>query len=85
MDYFAAVLPRPGANINDIVSTSYGFLVMLNNNHGIANVSQSLERSDSAFVVTLMQADGRFVQHIEHANQPTPDLTRQSNPLRFTS
>ena len=40
-----------------------------------------VQRGDQAFVVSLMQANGRFVKHIHHAHQSGTDLSRQTDTL----
>ena len=40
-----------------------------------------MQRGDQAFVVSLMQADGRFVKYIHHAHQSGTDLRRQTDTL----
>ena len=60
-------------------------LVVLDDDHGVADVAQALERGDHLGVVLRVQADARLVEDIEHAHQPRPDLRGQADALRFTA
>lgn len=40
---------------------------------------------DELKVVTLMQANSRFVQDIKHAGEASADLRGQANPLALTA
>ena len=51
----------------------------------IAQVAQPPQRGDEPVVVALVQADARFVQHVEHARQPGADLRGQPDALRLAA
>ena len=44
-----------------------------------------LERADKAFIVTLMQADGGFIENVQNAHQARADLRSQTDTLRFAA
>ena len=54
---------------------------MFDDDNGIADIAQALERLDQALVITLMKTDRRLVQNIEHAHETRADLRCQSNTL----
>jgi len=58
---------------------------VLDDDHRVAEVAQALERRDEAPIVALVQSDGRFVEHVEHANEVAADLAGQSDALRLAS
>ncbi|MNF17903.1 hypothetical protein D3C80_2216850 [compost metagenome] len=58
---------------------------MLDHDHGVADVAQMLEGPQQAVVVPLVQADGRFVEDVQHAHQPGADLAGQANALCFAA
>ena len=58
---------------------------MLDDEHRVAQVAQLFERRNQAIVVARVQADGRLVEHVEHAAQLRADLRRQANALRFAA
>ena len=43
------------------------------------------QRFEQPFVIARMQADGRLVQHVQHAAQLRADLRRQPDALRFAA
>ena len=73
------------ADVDDVVGLQDRVLVMLDHEHGIAEVAQMLERVEQPRVVALMQADGGLVQHIKHAGQPRADLRGEPDALAFAA
>ena len=69
VDDVAAVLARAGADVDDVVGDLDGVLVVLDDEHRVAEVAQAHERVDEAAVVALVQADRRLVEHVEHARR----------------
>ena len=63
-------MPAPGADIDDVIRLQDRILIMLDDDDGIAQIAQALERPEQALVVTLVQADRGLVEHVEHAGQP---------------
>src|SRR5690606_2965846 len=61
------------------------FLVMLYDDHGIAEVAQALEGCEKATVVSLVQADARLVENVEHATETRSDLRCEANSLRLAT
>jgi hypothetical protein len=84
-DDLAAMHAGAGADIDHIVGGADGVLVMLDHDHGVAEVAQVLERFQQPVIVALVQADGRLVQHIEHAGQARADLRGQPDALAFAA
>ncbi len=72
---------RAGPEVQDVVGGPDRLLVVLHDDDGIPGVTQALEHGDQAAVVPLMEPDRRFVQDIEDASQPGPDLGGQPDPL----
>ena len=60
-------------------------LIVLDDDHAVAEIAQMLERRQQAIVVTLVQADRRLVQHVHDAGQSRADLRRKPNPLRLAA
>ena len=81
----AAVLPRPGPDVDDVVGGADGLLVVLDHDDRVAQVAQPLQRGDEALVVALVQADGGLVEHVEHADQAAADLAGQADALRLSA
>jgi hypothetical protein len=66
-DDFSAKLAGARAEIDHIVCGLDHLLVMLDDDHGVAEVAQPLERADQLDVVMLVKADRRLVEHIQNA------------------
>ena len=84
-DHSPAMHPRTGADVDDMVGQFDGVLVVLDNDHRIAEVAQMQQRIEQPLVVALVQADGGFVQHIHHAHQAGADLAGQTDALRLAT
>ncbi|MDH6227518.1 hypothetical protein M2169_004488 [Streptomyces sp. MJP52] len=54
---------------------------MLHDDQGVAHVAQPDQGLDQAVVVPLVEADGRLVEHVEHADQTGTDLGGQADAL----
>ena len=85
VDDVAAVLPGAGPDVDDVVGDLDGLLVVLDDEHRVAQVAQADQRVDEATVVALVQADRRLVEHVEHADQARADLGGQPDALRLTA
>ena len=70
-------------HVDDMIGGADRILIMLHHDHGVAEIAQTLQRFEQACVVALMQADGRFVQHIEHACKAGADLRGEPDALAF--
>ncbi len=57
---------------------------MLHDYHGIALVTKVFERRDQAIIVSLVQANRRLVEYVEHAHEACADLGRQPYALRLS-
>ena len=84
-DHVAAVLTGERADVEHMVGGAHRVLVVLDDQHGVAEVAQTLERRDQLVVVALVQADRGLVEDVEHAHQRRADLRRQADPLRLTA
>ena len=80
-----AVLAGARAEVDEVVGRAHRLLVVLDDDHGVAEVAQALERRDQLRVVALVQADRGLVEDVEHAHQRGADLGRQPDPLRLAA
>ena len=67
--HFAALASGLGAYVHYVVGVEHHVLVVLYHDDGVAQVAQLLERLDEAVVVSLVQADTRLVEDVEHVDQ----------------
>ena len=84
-DHLATVLPRAGTDVDDVVGDPDRLLVVLDDEHGVAEVAQADHRVDEPLVVPLVQPDRRLVEHVEHADQTAADLAREPDALRLAA
>ena len=61
-DDFAAAHPGAGAHVDDMVGRADAVLVMLDDEHGVAERFQPLEGFEEAVIVLLVKADRGFVR-----------------------
>ena len=69
VDDLAAVLAGAGADVDDVVGDPDRVLVVLDDEHRVAELAQADERVDQPAVVALVQPDRRLVEHVQHADQ----------------
>ena len=84
-DDLAAAHAGAGAEVDDVVGGPHRVFVMLDDDDRVAQVAQPFERAEQAIVVARMQADRRFVENVEHADQAAADLAGEANALRFAA
>jgi hypothetical protein len=84
-DDMPTVLARARPDVDQVVGGAHRALVVLDHEHGVAEVAQPHERRDQALVVALVQADRWLVEDVEHADQRRPDLGREPDPLRLAA
>src|SRR5205085_10402907 len=83
--HLAAVLPGTGTQVEQVVGLAHRLLVVLDDDDGVAEVAELLERGEQAAVVTLVQPDGRLVEDVEHADEARADLRGEPDALRLTA
>jgi hypothetical protein len=81
----AAVLAGAGTHVHHVVCGFDGFQVVLDHDHGVAEVAQPGQGFQQARVVALVQADRGFVEYVHHARQARADLRGQPDALRLAA
>src|SRR4051794_5380543 len=84
-DDLAAVLPRARTDVDHVIGDTDRLFVVLDDDHGVAEVAQPHERLDEPAIVALVQTDRRLVEHVEHTDEAAADLRRKPDALRFTT
>ena len=79
------MLAGAGTHVHDPVGRAHHLLVVLDHDHGVAEVAQPLERDDQAPVVALVQTDRGLVEDVEDTDQLRADLRRQAQALRLAA
>ena len=84
-DDLAAVDAGAGADVEHMVGGADGVLVVLDDDHGVAEVAQPPQRFEQPRVVALVQADRGLVQHVEHAGEARADLRGEADALALAA
>ncbi len=58
---------------------------MLDDDHRVAEIPQSPQRIEQAGVITLVQTDGRLIEHVQHTREARADLRCEANTLAFAA
>jgi len=64
----------PRSKVDQPVSSSHRFLIMLHNEHGIAQVPQPLKRFNQLRVVSLVQSYARLIEDVKASHQTRANL-----------
>ncbi|VAU68739.1 Uncharacterised protein [Klebsiella pneumoniae] len=56
------------ADVDHVVRGADRIFVVLDHDYRVAEVTQVNQRAEQAFVVALVQADRRLIQHVHHAD-----------------
>ena len=81
----AAAVAGAGAEVEQVVGGGDHLAVVLDQDQRVAQVAQVLQRLQQPAVVARVQADGRLVEHVEHAGQAAADLAGQADALRLAA
>ena len=84
-DDLSAERSGAGADVDDVVGGRDGVVVVLDDEHGVAEVAEAFERGDEAFVVALVESDARFVEDVEDAGESAADLRGEADALGFAA
>ena len=84
-DDLAAVDAGAGAHVDDMVGVADRVLVMLDDEHGVAEASEALQRFEEAVVVLLVEADRRLVEDVEDAREAGADLRGEADALALAA
>ena len=84
-DDLAAMHAGAGADVDDIIGREDRVLVMLDDDHRVAEIAQAAQRIEQPRIVALMQADRGLVEHIEHAGQAGADLRGEPDALALAA
>jgi hypothetical protein len=84
-DDLAAVLAGARPEVDHVVGRRDRLLVVLDDDHAVAELAQLEQRVDQPPVVALVEADRRLVQDVEDAHQLRADLRGEPDPLRLAA
>ena len=84
-DHLPAVLAGAGPEIDQVVGDANRLFVVLDDDDGVAEIAQVMQRAEQRAVVALVQSDRRLVEHVEHAGQVRANLRGQPDALPLAS
>ena len=84
-NHLASALACTRAHVHHEVGRTDGVLVVLHHHDRVAQVAQVTQRGDEAVVVSLVKADARLVEDVEHAHEAGADLRGQADALRLAT
>src|SRR5258708_39022600 len=84
-DEVAAGIACSGAEVDDEIGAANGVFIVLDDEHGVAEIAELLEGAEEAIVVTGVQADGRLVENVQDAAEARKDLRGQTDALRLAA
>ena len=79
------MLAGAGAEVHHVVGGADRALVVLDHDHGVAEVPQPSERVDQLLVVALVEPDRGLVEDVKDAHERRADLGGEPDPLRLTA
>src|SRR5207244_10972968 len=79
------MLARRRPDVDHVDRRANRLLVVLDDDQGVAQVTQAEQRVDQAPVVPLVKADRRLVEDVEHTHQLRADLRGQADAVRLAS
>ena len=82
---FATLASGPWAKVDYAICRTHHLFVVFDYDDGIPLVPKPFECRDETFIVAGMEADGRLVEHVQHAGKPAADLRRQADALHFAA
>ena len=66
-DDFAAMHARARAEINDVIGAAHRLFIMLDDHERVSLLAQRRESIEQAEIITRMQTNRRFIEHIKNA------------------
>ena len=84
-DEIATGIARAWTEIDNKIGATDRVFIVLNDENGIAKITEAFERTQKALIVTRVQADAGFVKNVENAAKTRSNLRGKSNTLGFSS
>jgi hypothetical protein len=79
------VFTRARPEVDQVVGRANRLFVVFDDEDGVAQIAELAERRQQPPVISLVEPDGRLVEHVEHAGQLRSDLRGQPDALAFTA
>ena len=59
--------------------------IVFHNHQSVAEITKALEGGQQPVIVTLMETNTRFIEHVQNTGESSADLRGQTNALRFAT
>lgn len=83
VEHAAPGFTRSGSDIDDPVGVAHDVEIVLDDEERIAGLFEPIERAQERLGVGRMQSRGRFVEHVDDAEEIRAHLRRQTKTLQF--
>src|SRR5467141_4379845 len=80
-DEVAAGVAGTGAEVDNEIGAANGVFVVLDDEHGVAEIAKLFERAEKASVVAGVEADAGFIEYVENAAEARADLGGEADAL----
>ena len=80
-----AGVSRAGTEIDNVIGAANGVFVVLDDEHGVAEIAKLFEGVKEAVIVARVESNGRFIQNVQDATKARADLRGQADALRFAT
>src|SRR5580658_2624957 len=77
--------PGAGAHVYEMIGFEHRLAIVLDHQHGVAELLEALERREQALIVALMKSDRRLVEDVEHADEARADLSGETDTLALAA
>ena len=84
-DHFAAVVTGLGSDVDDPVRGADHLLLVLHDDHRVAQVAQLFQYADQAVRVARMKPDRRFVEDVERTGEVAAQRGREVDALALAA
>ena len=84
-NHLAAMDTGAGTDVNQIVRSQHGILIVFHHQQGVAHIPQITQCGQQLVVVPLVETDRGLIQNIENAHQAGTNLCSQTNSLAFAA
>src|SRR5688572_32261706 len=81
----STVLAGPRSQIYQVIGLEHRLFVVLDDDHGVAQIATLSQRREQTRVVALVQPDRRLVENVENANEAGSDLRRETDSLSLAT
>src|SRR3546814_6937985 len=81
----AAMHAGAGTKIDEMVGGSNRLLIVLDDDHRVAEVARANQGLEQTTVVAVMQPDRGLVENVKDAGEPRADLRRESDALALAA